>query len=335
MTRTLYAVLNVAPDADPAVIEAAYKALMKKYHPDRLGGAHTGDERRAAEINEAFQILRDPNRRAHYDENARAKVDQLRRNAYAAPPPIYKTQASQRRGSRWPSLLLLLILGGALYYAWQETDGFQREVVSANPFSGRATASGASRAAVRIADVERAVAQFDTIRSKSGLLGLTAFSQDCFASQARSMSIAELDFCVAFDHAAAAYGARIAGDDLPQLPRFEPAELDIRHQSAARLVATDDQWINARLMQLRSMTEEHLKPADQRAQPRPSAEESLAPAAAGAAAVAGAVAARPLARPRRSAEVTRQYRRPRTAPQPARGTAKRDPDFLEREGYIY
>jgi hypothetical protein len=57
MTKSLYAVLNVAPDADPAVIEAAYKALMKKYHPDRLGGTGAGDERRAAEINEAFQIL--------------------------------------------------------------------------------------------------------------------------------------------------------------------------------------------------------------------------------------------------------------------------------------
>jgi len=328
MTKSLYAVLNVAPDADPAVIEAAYKALMKKYHPDRLGGANAGDERRAAEINEAFQVLRDPERRPRYDNDARLLQEQIRRAAYAAPPPVYVAAAPVRRRSRWPTLLLLLILGAIVYYSWQETDGFRRDLVSPNPFSGEATAAGAAKAPVRIADVARAVAQFQEIKDKSGLLGLTAFSQDCFASQARSPRLADLDFCVAFDHAAAEYGARIAGDDIPQLPRFQPAELDIRHQSAARLVSTDDQWINARLMQLRSMTAEQLKPA-----PAAAAAE---PAPAVAAAVAGTAAvAIPKARVRRPAYAPRQYRRARPEQRPARRAGARDPDFLEREGYIY
>ena len=60
-----FTVLNVSPDADPVVIEAAHKALMKKYHPDRLG-AGSGDAGRAAMINEAFAILKDPKRRAEY-----------------------------------------------------------------------------------------------------------------------------------------------------------------------------------------------------------------------------------------------------------------------------
>ena len=33
--RSLYDVLNVAPEAEPVVIDAAYKALIKKYHPDQ------------------------------------------------------------------------------------------------------------------------------------------------------------------------------------------------------------------------------------------------------------------------------------------------------------
>ena len=36
--RTPYQVLNVTPDAEGVVIEAAYKALIKKYHPDHWVG---------------------------------------------------------------------------------------------------------------------------------------------------------------------------------------------------------------------------------------------------------------------------------------------------------
>ncbi len=32
--RTPYQILNLSPDAEPVVIEAAYRALIKKYHPD-------------------------------------------------------------------------------------------------------------------------------------------------------------------------------------------------------------------------------------------------------------------------------------------------------------
>jgi len=333
MTKSLYAVLNVAPDADPAVIEAAYKALMKKYHPDRLGGAAAGDERRAAEINEAFQVLRDAERRARYDQDARVRTEQLRRTAYGSPPPIYAAPPPPARRSRWPRLLLLLLLGGTIYYFWQETDGFRYPLVSANPFSGEATAAAGQKAPVRIADVERAVATFGEIKKKSGLMGLSAFSQDCFAIQTRSMRLTDLDFCVAFDHASAAYGARIAGDDLPQLPRFQPAEIDIRHQSAARLVSTDDQWINARLMQLRSMTAEQLNPGA--AAPAVAGNVALAPAAAAA---AGAAALRPKARAQRPtpAYVPRRYRAPQQqVRRPVRRAPARETDFLEREGYIY
>lgn len=65
-----YAVLQVHPDAEHEVIEAAYRQLMKKHHPDLAGG----DPRRIAEyearakaINEAFGVLRDPERRRRYD----------------------------------------------------------------------------------------------------------------------------------------------------------------------------------------------------------------------------------------------------------------------------
>jgi curved DNA-binding protein CbpA len=58
-------VLNVSQEAEPVVIEAAYRALMKKYHPDQAAGAPMS--RSAAEINGAYFILRDPARRAEHD----------------------------------------------------------------------------------------------------------------------------------------------------------------------------------------------------------------------------------------------------------------------------
>jgi hypothetical protein len=65
-----YAVLQVQPDAEPEVIEAAYRQLMRKYHPDVAG---TDVDRaavlheRAKSINRAYAVLRDPRQRWIYD----------------------------------------------------------------------------------------------------------------------------------------------------------------------------------------------------------------------------------------------------------------------------
>jgi curved DNA-binding protein CbpA len=65
-----YAVLQVHPDADFEVIEAAYRQLMKKHHPDMAGddperiAAHLT---RAKAMNQAWSVLRDPEQRRRYD----------------------------------------------------------------------------------------------------------------------------------------------------------------------------------------------------------------------------------------------------------------------------
>ena len=60
-----YETLQVSPRAEPYVIDAAYKNLAHKYHPDvnRNPDAH----HRMAELNRAMEVLRDPGRRAEYD----------------------------------------------------------------------------------------------------------------------------------------------------------------------------------------------------------------------------------------------------------------------------
>jgi curved DNA-binding protein CbpA len=74
--RSLYDVLNVAPEAEPVVVEAAYKALIKKYHPDQA--VETPVSKDATEINEAFAVLKDPAKRADYDHRLWTKQQAIR-----------------------------------------------------------------------------------------------------------------------------------------------------------------------------------------------------------------------------------------------------------------
>lgn len=63
-----YQRLQVTRDADPEVIDKAYRALSLKHHPDRARGAdETRATRRMQHINEAYRVLSDPRLRRVYD----------------------------------------------------------------------------------------------------------------------------------------------------------------------------------------------------------------------------------------------------------------------------
>lgn len=63
-----YRVLQVRRDAEPEVIERAYKALSLKYHPDVASPSQRqAATRRMQIINEAYRTLKDPVRRTRYD----------------------------------------------------------------------------------------------------------------------------------------------------------------------------------------------------------------------------------------------------------------------------
>ncbi|MEJ7837499.1 MAG: DnaJ domain-containing protein [Thermomicrobiales bacterium] len=65
--RTLYQVLQVDPMADPDVIDAAFKRLALKFHPDR--STQPDAPARMREILEAKAILGDPVKRSLYDRS--------------------------------------------------------------------------------------------------------------------------------------------------------------------------------------------------------------------------------------------------------------------------
>src|SRR4030042_7516 len=65
--RDYYQTLGVARNASEGEIKKAYRKLAMKYHPDRNRGNKQAEEK-FKEINEAYEVLSDPQKRARYDQ---------------------------------------------------------------------------------------------------------------------------------------------------------------------------------------------------------------------------------------------------------------------------
>jgi len=89
-----YGILQVHPKAEKEVIEAAYRRLASKYHPDV---SHVSDAlERMKQINTAYEVLSDPIKRAAYDA-ARGLVPPTDAPPHAAARPRYLTNAWRTR----------------------------------------------------------------------------------------------------------------------------------------------------------------------------------------------------------------------------------------------
>lgn len=72
--RDLYEVMGVPKNATEAEIKQAYRKLAKKYHPDLNPGDKVA-ETKFKELNEAYEVLSDKDKRARYDQFGQAGVD--------------------------------------------------------------------------------------------------------------------------------------------------------------------------------------------------------------------------------------------------------------------
>lgn len=113
-----YELLHVHPTAERKVIQAAYRSLARKYHPDHF----LGSQQRMVAINEAWAVLGNPTARASYDRRRDSPVpqrtspsfrgrDQAREFATAPPP-------GQQAGT---------VLDFGRYAGWSLTQVLQRD----------------------------------------------------------------------------------------------------------------------------------------------------------------------------------------------------------------
>src|SRR5262249_29400752 len=65
-SQDFYAVLGVSRDAGDAELKKAYRNLARAHHPDQNARDKSGEER-FKQISEAYAVLSDPEKRAHYD----------------------------------------------------------------------------------------------------------------------------------------------------------------------------------------------------------------------------------------------------------------------------
>jgi curved DNA-binding protein CbpA len=90
VARDAYRTLGVSPYADAGAISGAYRRLARELHPD-VNHAPDAD-RRMKELNQAYEVLRDPGRRAAYDRDRLARV--LTDHDWA-PEPSYSYRANR------------------------------------------------------------------------------------------------------------------------------------------------------------------------------------------------------------------------------------------------
>jgi molecular chaperone DnaJ len=93
--RDLYRQLGVSPDASAEEVHRAYRRLARRYHPDAGAGS---DDARFQEVSRAYEVLRDPERRASYDRSQSMRpVVRARAPARARPRvPYFSDRVSTR-----------------------------------------------------------------------------------------------------------------------------------------------------------------------------------------------------------------------------------------------
>jgi hypothetical protein len=119
------ATLQVARDASPEVIRAAYRQLAQKWHPDKNPSRPDEAARKIREVNTAYDVLSDPERRREYDASLDAGEERTENPEMDR--HVYMAVAVAKNRVKWLSLIFLLIAiavigsqaeAGNLPYTW-------------------------------------------------------------------------------------------------------------------------------------------------------------------------------------------------------------------------
>jgi curved DNA-binding protein len=96
--KDYYEVLGVARGAEAEVVKRAYRKMARKYHPDV--SKEKNAESRFKEVQEAYEVLRDPEKRAAYDQLGR----DYRTGQQFRPPPDWSQRFGQSGSQRFSDL---------------------------------------------------------------------------------------------------------------------------------------------------------------------------------------------------------------------------------------
>jgi curved DNA-binding protein CbpA len=121
MDSDYYEILQVSPNADPEVIQAAYRRLAEKWHPDRNPGDRAAPEK-MRRLNEAYEILSNQEKRRAYDQrrsdDSTAEPSAATRRAQGARATSSDQSPQEPRPSPGePSLPFLLLMAPAAVFA--------------------------------------------------------------------------------------------------------------------------------------------------------------------------------------------------------------------------
>jgi curved DNA-binding protein CbpA len=92
-----YRTLQVVPEADADVIQAAYRRLAQKFHPDVAPDSEAAA--RMVDINASWEVLRDPARRAAYDRSRASAERATAARASAGGMPAERASAADGVGA--------------------------------------------------------------------------------------------------------------------------------------------------------------------------------------------------------------------------------------------
>ena len=235
-----YAALGLAPGADPAAIERAYKKLIKEHHPDRTGG----DSRRAAEINRAYRELKKAT-----PKEALELYDQ----PPEVPRPVY----------RWVLAAMGVVAGvGALLLAAGPVRPIGSGGLAASsplPIARAIEAAPIDQMdqPLALAAIDSAVRDARHIARTRDEMGLSTASQACHRELRDRPSLFQLDRCAAFDDAVVMLQDR---DPLRDRGPFSEPAVTGRQWSAASALSGDYLAIDGRLDRIQLRVETVLAP---------------------------------------------------------------------------
>jgi hypothetical protein len=122
-----YEMLEVSPNASEAVLKAAYKSLMQRYHPDRNPGDAEAAKHSLSVI-QAYEVLSDPGKRAAYDIELKrqlADLDDIRNRTRFSPAPVVRSDTESA-----PHWYLWLVFGSILLVIWFIFPPFEKVKIS-------------------------------------------------------------------------------------------------------------------------------------------------------------------------------------------------------------